>query len=118
MFEISFPGTSTADAGSLAKKLRLSLVQGGVSDRDIRIVKERPDTMELGSTLEIVFIAAHTLAFAKAIWEICAPAKSGVRIKLPDGKKVDLKAHEIDLDRLKTILTSVSTAGAASKPKE
>src|ERR1700680_1285704 len=108
MIEISFPVQSAGDAGELAKELRSSLLQHGISDDDIQIVKGRADTMDLGSLVQIaepvIALALNSALFIKIIREVCLPARAGIRIKTDDGI-FELKAAEIDSEKLHEILT-------------
>jgi hypothetical protein len=118
MIEISFPSKTPDEAALMIKSLRTSLVRHGVADADIRIAKERADTMDLGTLLQIdvatYLHVAHLglmgVACAKALWEICAPAHAPVRIKTAKGV-VELSASEIESGRLQEVLRTIESDG-------
>jgi hypothetical protein len=116
-FEISFPDQLAAEAGVLAQELRLALLRGGADPSKIEIKKDRADTMDLGSVVQVALDAYHTsgpmlehvmpaltaIHCARVLYEICAPAHSGIRVKTPRGT-VELSGREVSLERLKELL--------------
>ncbi|HXX84812.1 MAG TPA: hypothetical protein VEN29_12615 [Casimicrobiaceae bacterium] len=116
--EISFPGPRADQAGVLSQELRLALLRSGADPGQIQIVKERADTMDVGSILQIVMNAAsqaqtvleHYVApaftlshCAACLYDICNPANSGIRIKTSRGV-FEFSANEVDIKQLKRIL--------------
>src|SRR5436190_14802814 len=99
MLEIAFPNQDGETAGGLARALRASLLRAGVADTQLKLGKERGDTMDLGTLLQFEWgsalhgthLALTTIAVAKALWEVCAPARAGVLIKTR-GHTIELKA--------------------------
>jgi hypothetical protein len=120
-FEISFPDRPAAEAGVLAQELRLALLRGGVDPNKVEIIKERSDTMDLGSVVQIaldayrasgpmlehVMPALTALHCARCLYEICVPARSGLIIK--NRHTIKLGAGEIEIERLKQILDTVDS---------
>jgi hypothetical protein len=118
-FEISFPDRPVDEAGVLAQELRLALLRSGADPERLSIIKERADTMDIGSVVQIVFDAYHTsgpmlehvmpaltaIHCARVLYEICAPAHSGIRVKTPRGT-YELSEREISLERLKEVLVA------------
>jgi hypothetical protein len=116
MLEISFPNKDDpAAAGKLARTLRTSLLQAGIPDSQLSVVRERDDAQDVGTLLQLEWASllhgAHltltTIAVAKALWEICTPARAAVRIKR-GGHTIELNASEIQADKLEQILTELA----------
>ncbi len=101
-FEISFPDQPADEAGVLAQELRLALLRSGADPSKVEIVKERADTMDAGSWVEIALTAAESFHCALTLYQICAPAHSGIRVKSPRGT-LDLSASEVSPERLRQI---------------
>ena len=113
-FEISFPDQPASEASALARELRLALLQSGVDPKNIEIQKRRADTMDLGAAIAVIMGAYHAAGpmleqvmpaltavhFARILYEVCAPAHSGVSIKTAAGV-IELKAGEISIANLK-----------------
>jgi hypothetical protein len=116
-FEISFPGQPAAEAGVLAQELRLALLRSGVDPTNVEIVRERPDTMDLGSCVQLYFAigkaleplvpALTALELAKLLCEICVPAHSGIRVKTARNTR-EVGASEMTPERLKQIIDAAS----------
>jgi hypothetical protein len=122
IFEISFPDQPANEASALARELRLALLQSGVDPKNIEIQKKRADTMDLGAAIQVVIEAYHAAGpmleqimpaltavhFAKILYEVCAPAHSGVSVKTACGV-IELKAGEISIEHLKQILEAANS---------
>jgi hypothetical protein len=121
-FEISFPDQPASEASALARELRLALLQSGVDPKNIEIQKRRADTMDLGAAIQVMMGAYHAAGpmleqvmpaltavhFARILYEVCAPAHSGVSIKTAAGV-IELKAGEISIANLKKILEATNS---------
>lgn len=102
--------------------MRLALLRSGADPSKVEIVKERADTMDLGSVVQIVVDAYHTsrpmlepfatpltaLHCALCFYEICRPARAGILLKTPRGT-FKLSAHEVEIERLKQILDTADS---------
>jgi hypothetical protein len=122
-FKISFPDQPAAETGVLAQELRLALLQSGADPSTVEIIKERADTMDLGSVIQIALDAYHasrpilelvppllTVATcARTLYNICARAHSGIRITNPRGTVVELSPGEVSFERLKQIFDAADS---------
>ena len=118
---ISFPDQTSAEAGILAQELRSALIREGAPERDVAIVKDDPTTMDAGSVVQVAisalglggeFLHGITPIFAfvhcaTIIYEICAPKRTGLTIILPSGEKYPLRGEEVEIERLKSILSAI-----------
>jgi hypothetical protein len=122
-FKISFPDQPAAEAGVLAQELRLGLLRSGADPSTVEIIKERVDTMDLGGVVQIaleVYHAARPMldyvpplltaaTCARTLYNICAPAHSGIRITTPRGTVVEINPGEVSFDRLKQIFDATES---------
>jgi hypothetical protein len=116
IFEISFPCEGDK-ASLLAQEARSAFLEEGANPNTVEIVKKRADTMDLGATIQLALDVYHASApiienivpaltvvhCARILWEICAPAHSGIHIKTPSGIDVELSASEISFERLRQV---------------
>lgn len=121
IFEISFPDQPADEAGFLAQDLRLALLRSGADPSKVEIMKKRADTMDLGAVIQIALDAYHAAGpvlehvmpaltavhCARVLYEICAPAHSGICVKTPRGT-VKLRASEISFEHLKQIFEAAN----------
>ncbi len=122
-FEISFPDQPADEAGVLAQELRLALLRSGADPSKVEIVKERADTMDLGSVVGIAIDAYHAVrpmldyvpplltaaTCARTLYNICAPVHSGIRITTPRGTVVEINPGEVSFDHLKQIFDATES---------
>jgi hypothetical protein len=122
IFEISFPLEGADKASVLAQETRLAFLQNGANPKKVEIVKQRADTMDLGATIQLALDVYHASApvlenimpaltvahCARILYEICAPAHSGIRIKTPSGAEVELTASEISFERLRQVFEAAN----------
>jgi hypothetical protein len=138
-FEISFPDQPADEAGVLAQELRLALLRSGADPSKVEIVKDRADTMDLGSIVGIAIDAYHAcgpiagsviqtalharqylepavppllaLECAKCLYHICRPAHAGIVVETPHGT-YKLSADEIEIERIEPVLLGSDVAGS------
>lgn len=114
MIEFSFQGVTAAEAGVLARQFQSALVQEGVSAEDVSITRADSEAMYAGATVQLLRdlvtvaeMVAPVIAVphcAALLWEICKPARAGLVVRCPNGKVFEIKAEEIQPDRLEAIL--------------
>lgn len=108
--EIAFPGKDLAEQGQLAQELRTELRAEGVPDEALAVKRERGDTMDLGSALQLtagvtaaVATGLNIVAIGHCIYELCFKNRSGLRLKTPNGV-FEFGPGEIDVDKLGQLL--------------
>jgi|GEM_PF-2118121 hypothetical protein len=118
-YKISFPGKSAAEAGVLAQELRLALLRAGADPGKVEIVKERTDTMDLGSVVELAFGALPVASLegfhniltaaecALILYEICQKARSGILIRTPR-EEFKLGEEELSTGPLESIFSKAN----------
>jgi hypothetical protein len=123
-FEISFPDQPAAEAGVLAQELRLALLRGGVDPNKVEIIKERSDTMDLGSVVTMDLSSVVTIAGAIAgavaapievahltriLYETCRPAPC-IRFKMPNGTDIKVRpSHDLLFESVKKIIDAAGS---------
>jgi hypothetical protein len=70
MIEIGFPDESASEASVLAQELAQSLRLEGVVDADLNLIKERPETMDLGTALVIADLAVGSGVLVQHLFEL------------------------------------------------
>jgi hypothetical protein len=130
MLEISFPGLNARASGRLAQQLRAKLASQGLPENAVRLAKDRTDTMDVGTCVQIahtaitmtahaatmtphvVKLVAHaepylaTTILAKDLFHLLYRMRSGVKLVGPGGAAV-VGAAGITAENLKTALDNV-----------
>ena len=106
MIEITFPNQSSAEAGMLAQELRAGLLRAGVPPATLSIGRDNPEAMDAGTILHIAVITLEAIALAKVLYELCVPARTGLRIKGPNGT-FDIAPAEVDVEFLQKLLAGI-----------
>jgi hypothetical protein len=103
MIEIAFPDQPANEAGILAQELAQALRTEGAPDSALTLLKERPETMDLGTGLAIAEMAVGAAVMIKHLFDLWHRAHCTLRITTPRGRFV-LRASEIDVGKLNQIL--------------
>jgi hypothetical protein len=108
--EFAFPGKDLAEQAQLSQELRTELRAEGVHGEALTVKRERGDTMDLGSVLQLtagvtgaVATGLNIVAIGHCIYELCFKSRSGLRVKTPNGV-FEFGPGEIDVDGLKQVL--------------
>jgi hypothetical protein len=115
--EISFTGKELGESTQLARELRDRLRSEGIPDETMTIARDRADTMDLGSALQLLELAEHivvpaTLAIhvatiAHTVYELCFREHCGLKVKIAN-RVVELGPGEIDIEKLRAVLNEAA----------
>lgn len=125
MIEIAFEGVSAAEASELARKARASFLREGAAADDVVLARDNDAAMDAGSVLQFASMiwesgvehAVHALTAihcAQLLWEVCRPARAGLRIKGPDGLSVVIPVGDMEYERILDILATVGKSATKS----
>lgn len=114
MIEVGFLNQSDATASAQVQNLRTALINAGFPADELSIRKDNPDAQDAGMLLHIALITFEALALAKTLYEICAPYRSGLRIKLPFGTLI-VDSKEMNVESLEALLSKLRDVPASSK---
>lgn len=106
MIDIAFPDRSPDEASILAQELAQALRAEGTPDSAMTLVRERPETMDLGTVLQIAEIAVQATIIVKNLFDLWHRARCTLRITTPRGRFI-LPPSEIDVGKLNEILRDV-----------
>ncbi len=118
--EISFPGKALDESTQLTRELRDKLRGEGVPDGALSIVRERTDTMDLGSVLHLVLqYAEHVTTPASLmielatitynIYELCFREHCGLKVKVGN-QALEFGPGEIEVEKLRVVLNEALNA--------
>jgi hypothetical protein len=118
--EISFPGKELGDSTQLARELRDKLRGDGVPDAALSIMRERTDTMDLGTVLHLALqyvehvttpatLMVEMATITYNVYELCFREHCGLKVKV-GGHILEFGPGEIELEKLRTVLDEAFNA--------